>query len=95
MTRERPFAATMQGALVVLMTLSFVMIAQQFSSQVYRLGLLLLVVSTIAQIAFGNIPPTAGFRRSMKLLGITVIIVAIVFGVGIVIAPYLVELGRG
>ncbi len=55
---------------------------------------MLLIVSAILQIAFGNIPSSAGFGQSMRLLGITLLIVAIVFGLGIVLAPFLTQLGR-
>jgi hypothetical protein len=96
MTRNtRPFASRMQTALIVLLLLSLLLIAQQGSITLYHLGLILLVGTTFVQIGFGNIPPTASFGRSMRLLLLSLIILAIVFGVGILLAPYLVNLGRG
>ena len=95
MHTRRPFAASAQAVLVVLMVLSFVLIAQRFSFFVYKVGLLLLTACALLQIGFGNIPPTAPFRHSMLLLGVALAIVAAVFGLGLILAPYLIQLGRG
>ena len=95
MRSKRPFASVMQAILIVLMLLSFVLIAQQVSFTVYQIGLLLLVVSALVQIGFGNIPPESSFGRSMKLLSLILAIVVIVFGVGLLLTPYLIKLGRG
>jgi hypothetical protein len=92
---SRPaFAAVVQGILVVLMGLSFIMIAQQANRSIYQVGLLLMMVSTITQIAFGNIPPTAGFRRSMLMLVIILAIVVVIVVLGIYLVPALLQLGR-
>ena len=92
--REKNFAEVLHAVLVVLMLLSFLMITQQGSKTIYQLGFVLLVVSTLIQIVFGNVPPSANFFQSMKLLGIGLAIVAAVFFLGIKLVPYLVNLGR-
>ena len=105
--RKGTFATRMQAILVVAMLLSFALMTQQLDTFIdvgdieidvglvlYQSGLVLLIVSAILQIAFGNIPSSAGFGQSMRLLGITLLIVAIVFGLGIVLAPFLTQLGR-
>lgn len=92
--RKKPFASVMQAALIILLLFSFVLITQQYSRTLYRVGFVLLAASTFVQIVFGNIPPTASFKRSMKLLGIGLAIIAMVFVLGIFIAPHLVNLGR-
>jgi hypothetical protein len=84
----------MHLALVILMLVSFVLITQQSNKHLYQIGFFLLVVSTIVQIVFGNIPPEANFQRSMKILGVGLAIITAVFAVGLVAAPYLVKLGR-
>ena len=97
MTRDvqrRPFASVVQAALVVLLIISFLLITQQTSKALYQVGFALLAASTFTQIVFGNVPPSANFRRSMKILGIGLAIIAAVFSVGILVAPYLVNLGR-
>ena len=90
----RPFAATLHLVLIVLMLVSFALIAQQSSQALYHLGFVLLIVSTFVQIVFGNVPPETNFRRSMALLGMGLAIVALVFLLGILLAPVLANLGR-
>ncbi len=91
---KQPFAAIMQGILVVLLALSFAMITQQFNETIYRLGFLLLIASTFVQIVFGNLPPEANLKQSLKFTVVVFGIIAIVFGLGIFLAPHLVNLGR-
>jgi hypothetical protein len=91
---RQPFAAIVQGILVVLLAVSFVMITQQLYETIYRLGFLLLIASTFVQIVFGNLPPEADFKQSLKFTAVVFGIIVIVFGLGIFLAPYLVNLGR-
>ncbi len=107
-TRFRPtFASRMQALLVWVMLASFVLITQQLTTffevggveidlglLLYQIGMGTLIVSSLLQIAFGNIPPSAGFGSSLRLLGVAVVVVALVFGLGIVLAPFLTQLGR-
>lgn len=71
-----------------------ILIAQQANKTLYQLGLPLLVLAAFLQIAFGNISPTAGFWRSLKLLAITWVIVVAVFLLGVLLAPTLIDLTR-
>jgi len=91
---RRPFASRMHVALVLLMLLSFILIAQQASKGLYQVGFIVLVASTFVQIVFGNVAPTAGFTKSMKQLGLGLAIIAAVFAFGAAITPALVNLGR-
>jgi hypothetical protein len=92
--RPLPFAARFQAVLVVVMFASFVLILQQGSKQLYQIGLPVLVVAAFLQIAFGNIPPTTGFFKSMGLLLVTWAIVAVLIAVAVRITPDLINLGR-
>ena len=92
--RGLPFAARFQAILIGVMFVGFLLIAQGASKTLYQIGLPLLVLAAFFQIAFGNIPPRCDFATSLKLLAVTWIIVAAVFGLGIVLAPYLIDLGR-
>lgn len=91
---RRPFAAKMHLTLVVLMLVSFVLITQQQSKVIFQVGLSLLVASALVQVVFGNVAPEAGFGRSMRQLAIGLLIVIAVFGLGVVLTPALVNLGR-
>jgi hypothetical protein len=92
--RPLPFAARFQAVLVVVMFASFVLILQQGSKHLYQIGLPVLVVAAFLQIAFGNIPPTTGFFKSMGLLLVTWAIVAVLIAVAVRITPDLINLGR-
>lgn len=92
--RRLPFAARFQAILIGVMFLGFALIAQGWSKTLYQVGLPLLVVAALLQIAFGNIPPSAGVATSLRLLAVTWIAVGAIFGLGILLAPYLIDLGR-
>ena len=92
--RKKNFAEVLHAILIILMLLSFILITQQGSKIFYQIGFIVLVVSTFIQIVFGNVPPTANFKQSMKLLGIGLAIVGVVFVLGIILAPHLANLGR-
>jgi hypothetical protein len=88
------FGARMQNIVIVTMLLSFALIIQKFSMTLHHIGLMLLIVSALSQMAFGNIPSNASFKESRKTIAIAFAIVACVFGLGIVLAPVLINIGR-
>ncbi len=92
--RSLPFAARFQAILIVVMFAAFLLILQQGNKQLYQIGLPVLVVAAFLQIAFGNIPPTTGFVKSMALLLMTWAIMAILIVVAVRITPDLIALGR-
>lgn len=93
-TQTRAFAAVVQAILIGLLLLSMALIGQRFSMELYQAGLILLVVSTLSQIAFGNIPPTSNFGKSMRMYVTFMAVTAVVFAISIIVAPLLVSLGR-
>jgi hypothetical protein len=92
--RALPFAARFQAILIVVMFAAFVLILQQGSKPLYQIGLPVLVLAAFLQIAFGNIPPTSGFVKSMGLLILTWAIVAALIVISINITPNLIQLGQ-
>ncbi|MFT4037007.1 MAG: hypothetical protein QM692_02405 [Thermomicrobiales bacterium] len=92
--RAMPFAARFQAILIVIMFASFILILQQGSKPLYQIGLPVLVVAAFMQIAFGNIPPTTNFLKSMGLLLMTWAIVAALIVISINITPNLIQLGQ-
>jgi hypothetical protein len=77
------------------MILAFLLIAQNQSVDVYQYGLLLLIGFSLLQVVAGNIPPQTRVVGTLIRLLLGLVIVAAVFGIGIVLVPYLAELGRG
>lgn len=92
--KETPFAYRVQALLIVGLLLSFVLIMQTVSMVLYQIGILLLIASTLVQIPFGNIPPEADRRRTLRMFAWMLLILIAVFGIGILIAPMLVNMGR-
>ena len=92
---KKHFSAIAQRIVIILLISSMLLIAQQISSKIYQIGLIMLMVSVILQIGFGNIPSTANFGRTMKLLAIILLIIVSVFLLGIVLAPVFVRFVMG
>lgn len=92
--RQWAFASIVQIGLIILLTLSFLLITQRFERDVYEFGVLALIVFTVVQIIFGNIPPGANFKNSMISLVIGGTIIAAVVGLAIWLTPYLIQIGR-
>ncbi|MGH2616014.1 MAG: hypothetical protein ACRDJC_12295 [Thermomicrobiales bacterium] len=92
--RPLPFAARFQAILIVVMFAAFLLILQQGNKQLFQLGLPVLVVAAFLQIAFGNIPPATGFVKSMALLVMTWVIIAVLIVLAGRITPELIQLGR-
>jgi hypothetical protein len=90
-----PFASKLQIVLLGGMVLAFLLIAQNLSADVYHYGLLLLIGASLLQVVAGNIPPQAGFISTLVRLLIGLAIVATVFLGGILLVPYLAQLGQG
>jgi len=93
--QKQYFSDVMHNLLIVVLVLSMILIAQRINRYIYQIGIVMLVSSTFLQIGFGNIPANTSFGRSMKFLGIALAIVALVFGLGILLAPVFINLTRG
>lgn len=92
--RRLGFQERAERVMIAALLVAIAMIAQRFSIHVYRWGLLLLVGATILQIAVGNLPKECTPREGIVMTAGIVLAIAGVFGVGILIAPYLTQLGR-
>jgi prepilin signal peptidase PulO-like enzyme (type II secretory pathway) len=90
-----PVGSTMQIALIVLLLICFVMIAQQTDRDFYRVGLTALIFLTLLQIGFGNISPEANLRQSVIGVVITAVILGVIIWLSIALVPSLIQLGRG
>lgn len=92
--QSMPFAARFQGLLIIVMFVSLAFIAQQWTKMLYQIGLPLLMLAAFLQIAFGNIPPNTGFKKSMVMLAITWLITGALFVISVKLAPTLIEATR-
>lgn len=91
---ESRFLARAETALIVLMLLGFVLITQQWSFGLYQIGLLTVIGATILNIAVTNVPRASHGWGILRASVIILAVVAAVFGLGIVLVPYLAMLGQ-
>jgi len=83
-----------EAALIILMCTGFVLIAQRFSFELYRIGMLTVIAATILNIAVGNVPRRARGWRALRIFLIIMATTAAVVALGIVLTPYLAQLGQ-
>ncbi len=76
------------------MVLGFLLITQQWSFGLYRIGLLTVIGATILNIAVSNVPRAARGWRALRAIIIILAVTGGVFGLGILLVPYLAELGQ-
>lgn len=91
---DRPFAYKVQSVLITALVLSFVLIMQTISIAIYKVGIVLLITATLIQIVFGNIPPETDRSTTLVMFAWMMLIVIAVFGIGMLLAPLLVNMGR-
>ena len=91
----RSFAEKAELTLIVSMIFGIVVIT--LSPRVlwmYQAGLTILAVSTILQIAVGNLPKDADMKTSLVRVAIILCVIVAVFVAGILLVPVLSQLGR-
>lgn len=76
------------------MVLGIALIMQRFSIELFKLGLSVLVASTLLQIAVGNIPKQGSVRGSLLRIAVILGVVALIFALGVWLVPTLSGLGR-
>ena len=80
--------------LMVALLIGIACVIQRMAIEVYRVGLLTIVVATFFQIAVGNLPREASVKKSLLLILLFLGIVAMVFTAGILLVPVLSQLGK-
>lgn len=93
MNIDRRLGVRLQAIIIGIFLVTMVFIIQTQSLVLYRVGLVVLMVTTFFQIAVGNAPLSAGWARIGKTFGITVGVTVILVGIAILLAPMLVKLG--
>lgn len=94
MSASRSVPERLEPFLIVGMVLGIVLIAQRYSIDVYRWGLGLLVISTILEIAVGNLPTGSGWRHSVLMIAVILCVFVGVFVLGIWLVPLLSRLAQ-
>ncbi|KQT86158.1 hypothetical protein [Aurantimonas sp. Leaf443] len=94
MKHARSFPERLETTLILGLLAGILLIAQRYNLTLYKLGLSILVVSTLLQIAVGNLRKDASVGRSLVFIATVLAIVAAIFGAGILLVPYFSQLGR-
>ncbi|KQT52008.1 hypothetical protein ASG43_20745 [Aureimonas sp. Leaf454] len=94
MKQARSFPERLETTLIVGLVAGILLIAQRYNLTLYKAGLTILVLSTLLQIAVGNLRKDASVGRSIAFVAMVLGIIAIVFCVGILLVPYFSQLGR-
>jgi hypothetical protein len=92
--KKMGFTQRVQFALVLILLTSMVAVGQPWSFAVYKIAIVVIAVTGLAQVAVGNIPASASRVKFAKLLLLFILIIASIFGLSIWLAPILVGLGR-
>lgn len=88
------FPERAERVLIVGMLAGIVLMMQRANLLLFQAGLAVMVVSTLLQIAVGNIPKTGGVVGSLLRILLILGIVALIFAIGIGLVPTLSRLGR-
>ena len=94
MRRVRTFPERLETIMIVALAVGILLIAQRYSLMLYKVGLSILVVATLLQIAVGNLRKDASVGRSLSFIVTVLAIIAAVFAIGILLVPYFSQLGR-
>lgn len=92
--KSNGFTKRVQMAWIVLLVVMLVGIGQAFSFAVYQWAMVGLIFFGLSQIAVGNVPPDAKPARFWRFNAVFFVVIVILFGLSIWLAPFLVDLGR-
>lgn len=92
--QKQTFASIAQLVLIILLGVSFVMITQQVNKDIYYYGVFALIVLTLFQVAFGNIPSSSNWKTSLFGVVVAAVIISALVLISIQLVPTLLELGR-
>jgi hypothetical protein len=76
------------------MLVCFVLIGQQYSSALYSVGLTAIIIITLCNMAFSNMSSDLGVKDTLIAFVRIMLIVAVIFALGIFLAPVLITMGR-
>lgn len=91
---EGRLLSRIEAALILLMLVGFVLITQQWSFEVYQIGLYTVVGATLLNIAVSNVPHAATGWRAVRFIVLILAIIVAVFWIGIMLVPTLASLGQ-
>jgi hypothetical protein len=94
MKSARSFPERLETTLIAGMLVGIALIAQRYNLMLYKVGLSILVVSTLLQIAVGNLRKDASPSASLFFIFKILLVIVAVLAIGILLVPTFSHLGR-
>jgi hypothetical protein len=91
---QENFSERAEQVLIGGMVLGIGLIMQRVNVDLYRAGLVILSVSTLLQIAVGNIPKQGSVSSSLIRIALILVLIAVIFAAGVLLVPTLSRMGR-
>lgn len=83
-----------ETGLLLVFAAGLVLVAQPWSPELYRAGLLAVMASTLLNIAVGNVPPSLAPGPALLRALLLLLVLVAVFGAGYLLVPALAGLGQ-
>ncbi len=90
----RPIVPRAEITLLSVLGLGFLCVLQTWSFALYQVGLVVVIVATLLNIAVGNVPRDATPLRAILLTLSILAAVAAIFAIGVALVPTLAALGQ-
>ncbi|MBP0617512.1 hypothetical protein [Jiella mangrovi] len=94
MAEKHAFAERLETTLIIGLLIGIALITQRYNLMLYKVGLSVLVVSTLLQIAVGNLSKDATPIKGLIFIAKVLLVIVIVFSAGILLVPTFAQLGR-
>ena len=89
--KKTPFATKFQAGLLCVLLLTFILMTQTASQDLFRVGISMLLILGLLQVAVGNVNYNYDFPTAAKTLAKILLIVVSVFAVSMFLAPYFMD----
>ena len=94
MATKHVFAERLEATLILGLIVGIALITQRYNLMLYKVGVSVLVVSTLLQIAVGNLSKDATPIKGLLFIVKVLLVIVIVFSAGILLVPTFAQLGR-
>jgi hypothetical protein len=94
MNNRRLLGLHLEELTVGALLLTLLLIGQQWSFALYRVGFIMLWPVVLTQIVISNAGPKATWTQLLTMMVIVLTTLAILLAIGITVAPFLVSLGQ-
>jgi len=94
MKQSQSFPERLETALIFSLLGSIFLVTQRYNFTLFKTGLSILVVSTLIQIAVGNLRKDASVGASLFFIAKILLVIVATFSAGILLVPVFYRLGQ-